>query len=140
MIETVKEKARSRNSSLDIGDEDLRALAKAFADLSVQYFDEVASRRVFTSATGEDLRSRFDAAPPAEPASLESLIKDCRDIIDGSRHNGHPRFFGYVASPSTPVGAFADLLASTVNSSVTSWRSAPAATEIDRPSRVGWVR
>jgi len=127
-----KEKSRARNSSLDIGDEDLRALAKAFADLSIQYFDEVASRRVFTSATGEDLRNRFDEAPPAEPASLESLIKDCRDIIDGSRHNGHPRFFGYVASPSTPVGAFADLLASTVNSSVTSWRSAPAATEIEQ--------
>jgi len=132
LTQSLQEKSRPRNSSLDIGDEDLRALAKAFADLSVQYFDEVASRRVFTSATGEDLRSRFDEPPPAGPASLESLIKDCRDIIDGSRHNGHPRFFGYVASPSTPVGAFADLLASSVNSSVTSWRSAPAATEIEQ--------
>src|SRR5437660_1171759 len=51
---------------------------------------------------------------------------------DSGRHNGHPRFFGYVASPATPAGAFADLIASALNANVTSWRSAPAATEIEQ--------
>lgn len=132
MTEALKEESRARNSSLDIENDDLRALAKAFGDLAIQYFDEVADQRVFTSATGEELRSRFGEPPPAAAASLESLINDCRDIVAGSRHNGHPRFFGYVASPSTPVGAFGDLLASSLNASVTSWRSAPAATEVEQ--------
>src|SRR5207253_123940 len=60
------------------------------------------------------------------------IIDDCRSVMNGSRHNGHPRFFGYIASPSTPVGAYADLLASTLNQNVTSWRSSPAATEVER--------
>src|SRR5207244_7851090 len=63
---------------------------------------------------------------------IEKLFNDVRTIIDCSRHNGHPRFFGYVASPATPPGAFADLIASALNSSVTSWRSGPAATEVER--------
>jgi glutamate/tyrosine decarboxylase-like PLP-dependent enzyme len=46
--------------------------------------------------------------------------------------------FGYVASPATPVGAFASLLASALNSNVTSWRSAPAPTEVER-TVVGWL-
>src|SRR5256885_10801510 len=69
---------------------------------------------------------------PAEGEPLDQLLNDCRVILDGSRHNGHPRFFGYVASPATAPGAFADLIASALNSNVTSWRSGPAATEIER--------
>jgi aromatic-L-amino-acid/L-tryptophan decarboxylase len=132
LTEALKKESRARNSSLDIDDDDLRALAKQFGDLAIEYFDEVADQRVFTTATGEELRTRFKEGPPAVAASLESLIDDCRDIISGSRHNGHPRFFGYVASPSTPIGAFGDLLASSLNASVTSWRSAPAATAVEQ--------
>src|SRR6185369_15612474 len=40
--------------------------------------------------------------------------------------------FGYVASPSTPVGAYADLLASALNANITCWRSGPAGTEIEQ--------
>ncbi|HKG77950.1 MAG TPA: pyridoxal-dependent decarboxylase, partial [Pyrinomonadaceae bacterium] len=53
-------------------------------------------------------------------------------VMDLSRHNGHPRFFGYVASPSTPIGAYADLIASALNANITCWRSGPAGTEIER--------
>jgi aromatic-L-amino-acid decarboxylase len=59
-------------------------------------------------------------------------------LMNASRHNGHPRFFGYVASPSTPAGAYADLLASALNQNVTSWRSSPAATEVER-AVVRWL-
>src|ERR671920_939792 len=62
----------------------------------------------------------------------------CSEVVANSRQNGHPRMFGYVASPATPVGAFASLLASALNSNVTSWRSAPAPTEVER-TVVGWL-
>ncbi|HEX3086836.1 MAG TPA: pyridoxal-dependent decarboxylase [Pyrinomonadaceae bacterium] len=138
MTESKEDRLRARNSSLDLDPESLHALAEAFVQLGTKYFDEVTDRRVFPQLTGSDLQIRFDEPPPKEGASLKSLIDDCVDVIEGSRHNGHPRFFGYVASPSTPVGAFADLLASTINPSVTSWRSSPAATQIEQ-TVVGWL-
>jgi glutamate/tyrosine decarboxylase-like PLP-dependent enzyme len=52
--------------------------------------------------------------------------------MDLSRHNGHPRFFGYVASPATAIGAYADLIASALNANITCWRSGPAGTEIEQ--------
>ena len=52
--------------------------------------------------------------------------------MDLSRHNGHPRFFGYVASPSTPIGAYGDLIASALNANITCWRSGAAGTEVER--------
>src|SRR4029453_7984878 len=81
---------------------------------------------------------KIGATLPLAGEPLEQLLDDCRTIIANSRHNGHPRFFGYVASPATAPGAFADLIASTLNANVTSWRSGPAATEIER-TVVNWL-
>lgn len=122
----------ARGSSLDIREDELRALSDQFAALAQSYFATVSDRPVFPQTTGAELEMLLDAAPPAAGQPLPELASDCQKMIEGSRHNGHPRFFGYVASPSTPPGAFADLLASAVNPSVTSWRSAPAATQIER--------
>jgi glutamate/tyrosine decarboxylase-like PLP-dependent enzyme len=47
--------------------------------------------------------------------------------------------FGYVQSPGTPIGAFADLLASTLNANLTIWRSAPAPVELERVT-IDWIR
>jgi glutamate/tyrosine decarboxylase-like PLP-dependent enzyme len=113
-------------------------LAEKFISLTDEYFRSVADRPVFPQTTGETLAQQFDTPPPIEGEPLESLVDECREIMDSSRHNGHPRFFGYVASPSTPPGAFADLLASTFNPSVTSWRSAPAPAQVER-TVVRWL-
>ncbi len=113
-------------------------MAEKLVFLSDEYFRTVTDRPVFPQITGETIAQRFDTSLPVEAEPLESLIDDCRAIIDGSRHNGHPRFFGYVASPSTPAGGFADLLASTLNPSVTSWRSAPAPAQVER-TVVRWL-
>ncbi len=124
--------------SLDISDEAMRDLSEQFVTLVKNYFTGVSQLPVFPQKTGSEIRVEFDAPPPTDGEPLDQLLSECQTMIEGSRHNGHPRFFGYVASPSTPAGAFADLLASAVNPSVTSWRSAPSATEIEK-TVVRWL-
>jgi glutamate/tyrosine decarboxylase-like PLP-dependent enzyme len=48
-----------------------------------------------------------------------------------SRHNGHPRFFGYVSSPGLPVASIGSMIAAAFNINVTCWRSGPAAAEME---------
>ena len=134
----MKDKSHLRASSLELDDAELRKLAEAFVALTTDYFASVAQRRVFPATTGAKIKRELDTSVPLEGEPLDTLIDACRRIIDGSRHNGHPRFFGYVASPATPPGAIADLLASALNPSVTSWRSAPAATQLER-TVVRWL-
>jgi glutamate/tyrosine decarboxylase-like PLP-dependent enzyme len=128
----------ARNSSLDISDQAMSDLSAQFVTMARNYFAGVSQMPVFTQSSGDEIKKQFDAPPAIDGEPLEQLMSECQALIDGSRHNGHPRFFGYVASPSTPAGAFADLLASTVNPSVTSWRSAPAATQIEK-TVVRWL-
>ncbi|HKR02892.1 MAG TPA: aminotransferase class I/II-fold pyridoxal phosphate-dependent enzyme [Pyrinomonadaceae bacterium] len=126
------------SKSLDITDEALRELSAQSVALVLDYFARVRELPVFPEATAAQISERLAAPLTIEGEPMERLIEDCRAVISASRHNGHPRFFGYVASPATPVGAFADLIASALNSNVTSWRSAPAATTVER-TVVRWL-
>ena len=128
----------ARRSSLDLPAEELAELAAQTVGLVTDYFQSIADLRVFPAGTAQELSAGLTDELPEEPVAVERLMEEARRIFEGSRHNGHPRFFGYVASPSTPAGAFAQLLMATLNSNVTSWRSAPAPTELERRV-VGWL-
>jgi glutamate/tyrosine decarboxylase-like PLP-dependent enzyme len=124
--------ANIRSSSLDISEEQMERLSEGATTLVTDYFARISELPLFPETSGGQTTRRLGAELPSEGEPIEKLLNDCRAIFDGSRHNGHPRFFGYVASPATAPGAFADLIASALNSSVTSWRSGPAATEVER--------
>ena len=120
------------SSSLDVSAEALTELSSEVTQFVAEYFANIAQLQVFPETRGGQTDELLDSHLPLKGESLPKLLEECRAIFAGSRHNGHPRFFGYVASPATPAGAFADLMASALNSNVTSWRSAPAATEVER--------
>lgn len=137
-VETGAGKRLARAASLDITTEALDELSALATGLVSEYFAQVSGLPVFPETSAASLAGQFTDQLADEGVPVKQLIEDCRTVISLSRHNGHPRFFGYVASPSTPVGAYADLIASALNSNVTSWRSAPAATHIERMV-VGWL-
>ncbi len=137
-MSTYENTQRPAGSSLEISAEELEQLSSQVTDLVTNYFSEIRNLPVFPETHGGRLNEILGTKLPVEAEPLANLIDDCRRILDGSRHNGHPRFFGYVASPSTAPGAFADLLASAVNVNVTSWRSGPAATEIEQ-TVISWL-
>jgi len=93
-------------------------------------------RHMFSRA----IRNRLDPALPINGSDLDELLRVFREaIVPFSRQNAHPRMFGYVQSPGTPLAAFADLLASTLNANLTVWRSAPAPVELERLT-IDWIR
>ena len=100
------------------------------------------------SATGASIRKlprgrsaeKLESELPNDGIGFERLLETFRDVIvPMSRHNAHPRMFGYVQAPGTAIAAFADLLASTLNANLTAWRSAPAAVEVERLT-IDWIK
>ena len=131
MSETTNTELRSV-SSLDIDERALDEITKQATQLVSEYFNTIAERPVRAENYAGKTTSAIDLDLPLEGVPLERLMDECRTIFDLSRHNGHPRFFGYVASPSTPIGAYADLIASALNANITCWRSGPAGTELEQ--------
>src|ERR1043165_618517 len=119
-------------SSLDISEDALREMSTEAMKLVIEYLTTISERPVRAENYAGKTTESIAAELSAEGVPLEQLLDECRTIMDLSPHNGHPRFFGYVASPSTPIGAYGDLIASALNSNITCWRSGPAGTEVER--------
>ncbi len=104
------------------------------------YLGNLRDRGVYRHMFSRRIRDRLDATLPTKGTDFDALLRVFReDIIPFSRQNAHPRMFGYVQSPGTPIAAFADLLASTLNANLTVWRSAPAPVEVERLT-IDWIR
>ena len=118
--------------SLDISQEALDEISSRAAALVSEYFATIREQPVLAPNYAGKTKEAINVELPLEGRPLEELIDECRTVMNLSRHNGHPRFFGYIASPSTPIGTYADLIASALNANITCWRSGPAGTEIEQ--------
>ena len=108
--------------------------------LMAEYLGGLRDHKVYRHISSRDIRDSLDPALPTKGIDFDALLKVFREnIIPFSRQNAHPRMFGYVQSPGTPLAAFADLLASTLNANLTVWRSAPAPVELERLT-IDWIR
>jgi aromatic-L-amino-acid decarboxylase len=104
------------------------------------YLGNLRDRKVYRHMSSREIRDQLDPTVPTKGIDLNGLLKVFREtVIPFSRQNAHPRMFGYVQSPGTPLAAFADLLASTLNANLTVWRSAPAPVELERLT-IDWIR
>src|SRR5947208_12977503 len=125
---------------LDPSVDEIRDWGNSVMQLVADYFGELRDRRVYRHISSREIRDRLDAALPTKGIEFDELLKIFREtVIPFSRQNAHPRMFGYVQSPGTPIAAFADLLASMLNANLTIWRSAPAPVELECLT-IDWIR
>ena len=129
-----------RGLSLDPAAAEIRAWGHAAVETMAAYLDSLGHRRVYPRTTARQIREQLDPILPDDGVDFDRLLQTFDEVIVAeSRHNGHPRMFGYVQAPGTAIAAFADLLASTLNANLTAWRSAPAAVEIERLT-INWIK
>ena len=127
-----------RAATLELADEDLRALLAGASALAEREIRATREGPVFAEPPSpERLAPLADGDLPVDGEPLADLLEACGQVLAAGRRTS-PGFAGYVHSPPSPVGVAADLLASAADQNVTAWRSAPAATEVERVA-VRWL-
>ena len=125
---------------LDPSAQQIRQWGQSAIDMMAEYLANIRSRRVYPQTSSREIRSKLERDLPTEGSDFESLLGRFQEVlVEMSRHNSHPRMFGYVQSPGSALAAIADLFASTLNPNLTAWRSAPAAVEIERLT-IDWIK
>ncbi len=106
----------------------------------LEYFSTIGERPLYPEISASALEQRLASPLPMEPQDPRAILGEfAAQVAANSRDNGHPRMFGYVQSSGTFVGAIGDFLASALNANVTSWRSSPAATTVERQV-IEWMK
>src|SRR2546430_9001139 len=120
--------------------DEIRDWSNSVTQFMVEYFGDPRDRKVYRHTSSREIRRGLDSNLPIKGTDFYSLLKVFREtIVPFSRQNAHPRMFGYVQSPGTPIAAFADLVASTCNANRTVWRCGPAPVEVERLT-IDWIR
>lgn len=102
--------------SLDPQDWDaMRALGHRMVEDMMDYLQNRREDPVW-QPTPDSVKDHLNAPVPLEAQGAEKAYEDFQqDILPYVMGNTHPRFWGWVMGPGTPLGMLADMLASGVN-------------------------
>ncbi|MBA2338969.1 MAG: amino acid decarboxylase [Pyrinomonadaceae bacterium] len=124
----------------DLPPDEFRRHLHAVADWIADYREGIASRRVSPDAEPGAVANTLPHAPPEHSESLDTIIADFdRVIVPNLVHWGHPQFLGYFGSTTNAPGILGEMLAAALNVSAMTWRTSPAATELESVV-LSWLR
>ena len=97
---------------------EIRRVGYRVVDLIAEHLSSVPSRPVFAPVPQELARTFREEPAPDIGRDPDDILELFRSTVEPYPFgNGHPRFFGWVNSPPTVMGIFADALAAAMNPS-----------------------
>ena len=133
-------KENHRMSPIEISKDEFREIGYRLVDTISDFYDTINEKPVTTGETPKQIQAVLgNASLPENGTSVSELFTKTADLLlNHSLLNGHPKFFGYITSSPTQIGALADLLASAVNPNVGAHILSPIATAIEKQT-VKWL-
>lgn len=102
------------------------------ADWIADYREKIAERPIAPNAKPGAVLAQLEAAPPESSTSLDQIFADIeRIIVPGVAHWAHPQFMSYFGCTTTSPGILAEMITAALNVNAMTWRTSPAATELE---------
>ena len=134
------EQSNHRTSPLEISKDDFKEMGYRLIDTVAEFYETIKEMPVTTGETPKQIDIILgNASLPENGTSIPELFSKTTDLLfNHSLLNGHPKFFGYITSSPTQIGALADLLAAAANPNVGANIVSPMATAIEKQT-VKWL-
>ncbi len=124
----------------DIPPDVFRKHLHEIADWIADYRENIAQYRISPTAPPGAVRAQLPSEAPEDPEPLGDILADVdRVIIPGVVHWAHPQFAGYFGCTTTGPGILAEMIAAALNINAMTWRTSPAATELETHV-LGWLQ
>ncbi|TFV95765.1 aminotransferase class V-fold PLP-dependent enzyme [Algoriphagus kandeliae] len=111
---------KPKNQTLDPQDwESMRELGHQMIDDLIDYWKGIREEKIWRPIP-EEIKQRLDDSIPETGMDPEAVYEEFKKtIFPYNKGNVHPRFFAWIQGTGTPMGTFADLLASGMNPNTT---------------------
>lgn len=129
-----------RETAAEISKEEFKNIGYQLIDKISNFIDTIDKKPVTTGESPKEIQNILGsrALPELGAPVSEIVLKSTDLLLNHSLLNGHPKFFGYITSSATPIGALADLLAAAVNPNVGANILSPMATAIEKQT-IKWL-
>jgi aromatic-L-amino-acid decarboxylase len=116
----------------DMPPQEFREALHRVADWVADYRESIEELKISPDIAPGEITARLPHAPPGAPEPFSDIFRDFQEsIIPGLVHWGHPAFLGYFGSTTTSAGILGEMLMGALNVSAMTWRTSPAATELE---------
>jgi len=124
----------------DSSPEEFRKQLHELADWIADFRQNIESLRVAPDDKPGAIRAQLPPQPPEEGEPFEKILSDVdRLIVPGLVHWGHPMFLGYFGWTTTAPGILGEIITAPLNVNAMTWRTSPAATELETLV-IDWLR
>jgi aromatic-L-amino-acid/L-tryptophan decarboxylase len=140
----MKDRQEHLDSELDeLGDtppEIFRKQLHQVVDWIADFREHVEKLRVAPDDKPGAIGAQLPAQAPEEGEPFEKILGDIeRVIVPGMVHWSHPMFLGYFGWTTTAPGILGEILTAPLNVNAMTWRTCPAATELETLV-IDWLR
>jgi aromatic-L-amino-acid decarboxylase len=116
----------------DVPSDEFRRQLHALADWIADYRETIEQRRIAPNEKPGAVVARLEKEPPETARSLDGILADFDNVIvPGLAHWAHPQFMSYFGCTTTNPGVLAEILTGALNVNAMTWRTSPAATELE---------
>jgi aromatic-L-amino-acid/L-tryptophan decarboxylase len=131
---------RDRQLLGDTSPEEFRRQLHELADWIANFRENIESLRVAPDDKPGAIRAQLPAHPPEEGEPFEKILSDVNQlIVPGMVHWSHPMFLGYFGWTTTAPGILGEIISAPLNVNAMTWRTCPAATELETVV-IDWLR
>src|SRR5881296_1105775 len=131
---------KDRQSLGDTPPEEFRRQLHELADWIADFRENIEALRVAPDDKPGAIGARFAKHPPEEGERFEKILSDVdRLIVPGMVHWSHPMFLGYFGWTTTAPGILGEIITAPLNVNAMTWRTCPAATELETVV-IDWLR
>src|SRR5437764_5048532 len=123
-------------TSPEISREQCYRLANCIAD----YGGKIETLRVASDSKPGAIRAALPSQPPEQGEPFEKILADVdRVVLPGMVHWSHPMFLAYFGWTATAPGILSEMISAPLNVNAMTWRTSPAATELETLV-IDWLR
>src|SRR5947199_1647652 len=131
---------KDRQSLGDTPPEQFRRQLHELADWIADFRENIEALRVAPDDKPGAIGARLAKHPPEEGERFEKILSDVdRLIVPGMVQWGHPMFLGYFGWTTTAPGILGEIISAPLNVNAMTWRTSPAATELETVV-IDWLR
>ena len=124
----------------DTPPEEFRKQLHELADWIADFRQNIESLRVAPNDKPGAILAALSAQAPEQGEPFEKILADVdRLIVPGLVHWGHPMFLGYFGWTTTAPGILGEIITAPLNVNAMTWRTSPAATELETLV-IDWLR
>src|ERR1051325_11028948 len=140
MQERKQESRSNAREHCDTPPVEFRKQLHKLADWIADFRENIETLRVAPDDKTGAIRAQLPRHGPEKGEPFENILSDIdRLIVPGMVHWSHPMFLGYFGWTTTAPGILGEILSAPLSVNAMTWRTCPAATELET-AVIDWLR